>query len=120
MFVRFRRRPLNVWKDECIEVILVRNSRVGGKVRQECVKYLGSIRVRRFDTKRRLTSFWRKVRSSLAELDLSESLRKSIEEKILERIPMPEEMKTRSESVIPQSGVREKLSLMSKRTKRRQ
>ena len=118
MFVRFKKRSLNIWHDEALEVILVTNHRIGQKVQQRCVKYLGSIRLTRVDSDFRKTEFWRKVRKSLAALSLHPNLQRSIEDKISERIPMPEEMR-KAKSYRAPHGFEEKVKLMSKMLKGR-
>jgi len=117
MFVRFRKRPLNIWADTCLEAILVQNRRDGMKVRQECVKYLGSIRLSRIKSLYRQTLFWRKVRGALDTLALLPNCRESIEEKILRHVPMPEEMRKQGKYKAPH-GFREKMKLTSGRLKR--
>lgn len=93
MFVRFRRRRLSgAWKDEALEVLLVKNVRVGGKVKQTTLKYLGSIRRRRFDSPWRLTAFWRKALFALEQVEMSDGVRGLIVNRILERVPASQEM----------------------------
>jgi hypothetical protein len=117
MFIRFRKRSLSIWQDEALEVILVSNHRIGQKVQQRCIKYLGSIRLGRLDSDYRKTEFWRKVRKSLATLGLHPNQQRLIENKISEFIPMPLEMKNQVKHKVPQ-GLREKMKLISRRLKR--
>jgi len=117
MFVRFKKRPLNIWADETLEVVLVSNHRIGRKVRQRYMGYLGSIRLGRLCSDYRKTIFWRKVRESLSTLSLHPNLQRSIEDKISEHVPMPEEMKTQIKYEVPH-GFRERMKLTSKRLNR--
>lgn len=117
MFPKFKKRPLHICRDESLEVILVSNKRVGRKVEQKCIKYLGSVRLSRFDADWRLTKFWTKVDKSFATLDLPDNIKNSFKEKILTRIPMPEEMRNQDKEQ-PPLGVREEMQLKLKRLKR--
>jgi hypothetical protein len=118
MFVRFRERKLKFWGDKSLEVILVANRRFGKKVQQRCIKYLGSIPLRRIDEGSWKKDFWRKVSESLATLRLHRDMQNSIEQRISERVPFPEVINGRSESRIPPAGFMEKILLLSQKGKK--
>lgn len=118
MFVRFKKRSLNIWRDETLEVILVSNHRIGRKVEQRCIKYLGSIRLTRIDSDFLRTEFWWKVQKSLATLDLHPNLQRAIENKISERVPIPEGMDNLRKNRIAPAGFRERVLLISHRVKK--
>ena len=118
MFVRFKPRTLKFWGDEALEVILVSNHRVGQRVQQRCVKYLGSIRLTRLDSDFRTKEFWQKVRKSLGTLGLHPNLQRSIEDKISERVPMSEEMNHPGKNRVVPAGFRERMRSVSQKNKR--
>lgn len=118
MFVRIRKRSLNTWRGETLEVTLVANRRIGQRVQQVCLRYLGSIRLSRIDSEFHRTHFWRKVHKSLTAFSLSPDLRKSIEEKISERVPMPREMHDPGENRNDPATLRDKLLALSQKGKK--
>jgi hypothetical protein len=100
MFVRLRKKPLNIVNDICLEFVLLKNYWSRGKVKHEFVKYLSSIRMGHIWVHWRRRIFWQKVEKALDSLGLPSEARKSIEQKIITYVPLPEEVKSQDESVV--------------------
>ena len=89
MFMRWKRYKLIKKEGYSLQAVLLRGVRNGKTMRQEFIKYLGSIRQQRIETVRGRIIFWKKVNQSLSTLNLDPESKRTVVNMIREKVPIP-------------------------------
>jgi hypothetical protein len=110
MFVKFAKRKWARRPLVSLDAVLVNNRWVKGKVKQEYLCYLASIRENRVDNIGFLIDFWRKVEQKLSLMKLTPEETRVVRKSIQNKIRKPNATEVREYLKLVKQRVQERLA----------